>query len=824
MANIWVNASAGTGKTYFLIQTILDLLKNGTTPDRILCLTFTNAAAQEMQERLLTHPDPIIDDILKKPFVKIQTIHGFCQSVLSKVYGYELLCDDELDDMIMGCLKRCHLPFNDVFHLSTFLSNSKIQSLIKKCIHFNLNPHFFTHKNIDHSLASLTDKVFTKDGRIRKKITTHDPSAVIDYYYQKVENDLFDINDSFSKILVEVQKEYKKQKQGRCLVDYADVLIEMVKLLKNPTILHQLGSQIDHIIVDESQDTSPTQWDIILNLCSDIILPFSHKSICIVGDKKQSIYSFQGADRHYFEKIEKQIPRMCDDTPLTIKELHTSFRSTKDILSTVDTIFKTNHHAKRDDLGSFSYIVDDDVVICAAMLVKKLYANGHRDILILCRNRTPFMDPLDQILRDQLIPVSSSDRICLKEHLFVQDVLSFFKFMTNPQDDYNTLCLLKSPFFNLSNQDLENLSLKRLKNNGALCDVLPPNLKNNLDGMLLSAQNKNIVDIFLKIIDDTNYPIVGIEHVLDAMMTMMIDFQKDYPSHIKLFIDHIMSDKKIYDLLCLSSPVRLMTIHGSKGLEATTVIILDDGMPPSLSKEDVLKLDFDCILKPNAMMDIPKTLHLKENFLGNAYDEHRCLLYVAMTRARDHLYVIAPKECKEQSFGWHWKKLKESVSFPSIKLGETDKIQNIAIPPLWVQKQTPLSLASSHYSLEQKIGLLVHEFLEKYDFLDEGTWTKMIPLPYPKNLMTNPLWQSFFKEGRSEVSIAFQGNQYRLDRLSICHAKKIIQIIEFKTFYIDSFHHVSQVKKYVSILKNLYPSYDVHPYLVSITEQRIHPL
>ncbi len=822
MVNTWVNASAGTGKTYFLIQTILDLLKKGISPDRILCLTFTNAAAQEMQERLLTHCDPIINDVLKKPCLKIHTIHGFSQSILSKMFGCELLCDDEQDNLILDCLRR-HQSLDALSKLSAFLSRSKIESLIQKCIHLTIDPDFFTYQKIDDSLDSLVDQVFTKDGRIRKKITTPHAPCVIDYYYQKVENELFHLNLYFSQLLGAVQKEYQKQKQARCLVDYSDVLIEMKKLLKNPTTLHQLGSHIDHIIVDESQDTSPTQWDIILSLCEDVILPFSHKSICIVGDKKQSIYSFQGADRYYFEKVEKKIPLMCHQKPLSIKEQHASFRSGKEVLWAVDTIFKTHHTLTRQDPGSFSFMIKDDVVMAAAQLIQTLYAKGHRDILVLCRHRTPFMEPLDQMLRGYAIPVSSSDRICLKEHLFIQDVLSFFKFLTDPRDDYNALCLLKSPFFNISDEDLKDLSMKRLEHHACLYDVIPSPIKDCLDNFLTTLQGQTIMDIFFKIIDDASYPLAGIEHVYDMIVSVIIDFQKNFPYHIKFFIDYIHQDKKIYDLLSLSSPVRLMTIHGSKGLEAQTVIILDDGMPPSLSKEDVLKFEDRCILKPNAMMDIEKTVTLKDNFLQQAYDEHRCLLYVAMTRARDHLYVMTTSKYKESSFGWYWKDFKESLDLPTVESPDDERDQETKIP-LWAQKHIERPVSCARYSLEQKIGLLVHEFLEKHHFEDEDTWAQMIPLPYPKKLMDNPLWQSFFKNGRSEVDIAFNTDQYRLDRLFICHSSQCIQIVEFKTFEIDLLHHVNQVKRYEFILKNLYPTYQIHSYLVSIIEQKIYPL
>ena len=305
-------------------------------------------------------------------------------------------------------------------------------------------------------------------------------------------------------------------------------------------MLYKLDPSIDHILLDEAQDTNPRQWEIVTQLTQEFFAgkgarETTHRSLFVVGDEKQSIYSFQGVRPETFSD---QLVRLSADVQLETVILNQSFRSARAILEAVDTVFSSeansaglgsksdvlHHFPHRSDWGSVevwdilpkadkpdfniwqsaveNYVppIQSPAIILAQKVAerikqwieqKKLITakDGVRpvhagDFLILVRMRDEFFSALVRALKNCAVPVSGADRLVLSRHIAVQDLIALGRVMITPQDDLSLASLLKSPLFNLTEDDLATLAIGR---------------KNHLWFALKTSQEKKFTDIFTKL-------------------------------------------------------------------------------------------------------------------------------------------------------------------------------------------------------------------------------------------------------------------------------------------------------------------------------------
>ncbi|MEK1887091.1 MAG: double-strand break repair helicase AddA [Phyllobacterium sp.] len=316
---------------------------------------------------------------------------------------------------------------------------------------------------------------------------------------------------------------YQQMKRARGLLDFDDLIVRTVNLLARqdagPWVQYKLDKGIDHILVDEAQDTSPNQWKVVRLLSEEFFAGRTarevRRTLFAVGDEKQSIYSFQGAVPEDFAAHGKATERNALQADLSFAKvnLNFSFRSAPDVLSAVDRVFgraeahrgfgrdhgATVHTAIRGgDPGEVEIWdmltpettpeVDDwrtpvdslraPPVRLAEQIAKTIelwMKNGEalpgqsrqleaRDIMVLVRKRDQFMHALSRELKRRHVPVAGADRLKLTDHIAIKDLMALGRFMLLPSDDLSLAALLKSPLFKLGDDQLFDLAHGRAEN------------------------------------------------------------------------------------------------------------------------------------------------------------------------------------------------------------------------------------------------------------------------------------------------------------------------------------------------------------------------
>jgi ATP-dependent helicase/nuclease subunit A len=316
---------------------------------------------------------------------------------------------------------------------------------------------------------------------------------------------------------------YEHLKNARGFLDFNDLIMRTVRLLSRrdagPWVQYKLDQGVDHILIDEAQDTSPPQWEVVRRLAEEFFAghgarPNVHRTVFAVGDEKQSIYSFQGADPEAFAESGHAFAGKVRAAEGSFEQVRLtwSFRSTGDVLAAVDRVFERDairkgltrdaeeidHKAIRFDapgyveiwppIGADTVEEPDDWTIpvdhASAPAVKVaenvartiqgwlqrgeiIEGTGKRlrpgDVMVLVRKRDRFVHALSRSLKSRNIPVAGADRLSLPGHIAVKDLIAIGRFVLQPHDDLSLAALLRSPIFGLSEEALFRLSWNRGK-------------------------------------------------------------------------------------------------------------------------------------------------------------------------------------------------------------------------------------------------------------------------------------------------------------------------------------------------------------------------
>jgi ATP-dependent helicase/nuclease subunit A len=330
-----------------------------------------------------------------------------------------------------------------------------------------------------------------------------------------------DRTSALMQVADEVMTLYANAKRLRGLLDFDDVISRTNRLLQRSTsawVLYKLEGGIDHLLVDEAQDTSPEQWSILTNLTEEFFSGTGvrniNRTVFAVGDEKQSIYSFQGAAPNAFATQKKLFQARAQNIQQQFHpvELQLSFRSTGDILSAVDATFSdagnfkglsgddpkpTVHETTRMEQAGLVEIwpceepdvseepdphaeVDRTPITAPAIKLAKRIATriaywlksgakfendktliGAGDIIILVRNRSVFFNAIIRALKSANVPVAGADRLKLNDHIAVMDLLAVAETALLPEDDLTLATVLKSPLIGLNDDDLIGLCALR---------------------------------------------------------------------------------------------------------------------------------------------------------------------------------------------------------------------------------------------------------------------------------------------------------------------------------------------------------------------------
>ncbi|MBG0810214.1 double-strand break repair helicase AddA [Methylosinus sp. H3A] len=516
---------------------------------------------------------------------------------------------------------------------------------------------------------------------------------------------------------------YERMKSNRGLFDFDDLIERTRRLFRSSSpswVLYKLDSRIDHILVDEAQDTSAAQWDILAALadefCAGAGATRRIRTFFAVGDEKQSIFSFQGAAPEKFDAMRRDFARRFRDAELGFEtvRLTRSFRSSPQVLGAVDIVFSVEenrrglaadrdepaplHEAWKTDVPGLVEIWEPEASAGAeapqdwrlpldyvneagpparlarkiARKVKALLApqNGESvedkgvmravrpgDVMILVRKRDAFFEGVIRALKAEGIPVAGADRLDLSGHIAVMDLVALGRVALLREDDLTLATLLKSPLLGFTDDDLIALAPKR---EGALIAALvaSPQAPHREAATLIEhwseeARSRAPFDFYSHILSagGGREKLVGrlgqeANDAIDEFLRLALSFEREQAQGLVGFLAGVeslqLSVKR--DMEAAGDAVRVMTVHASKGLEAKIVFLPDTCGGPSgrhdpkifrLGEEDGATL----VWSTTMAADPPAVASAREALREAAREEHRRLLYVALTRAEERLYV-----------------------------------------------------------------------------------------------------------------------------------------------------------------------------------------
>lgn len=967
-ASIWVAASAGSGKTKSLIDRILALLLHGVHPKKILCLTYTKAAAGEMSQRLSN----IIHDLyLQKLYasgvsrstinklyeqsvsnnewVSIQTIHSFCVSLLQQCYVESGLpanikiCDDQQKEQLLkqAIFYAINNPDNSddlriiatqIKNLSDIIDNDynldQIFDFVDNCsnlqktyeLEFNVpllkeseqeileslaikflgnayRKEFIRIAKILHNSSKQKDQnmaqkledqaqnitldicsiFLTKNGEIPKNICTQEVGEVakkkLDDWTRNAlsmkqeMSRLFIIKRStaFFKICKSIAQKFRELKLQNNYIDFHDAIKNAIDLLQNfAWVAYKIDNNIEHVLVDEAQDTNPDQWKVIKLITQEFFINAgSSKTIFIVGDEKQSIFSFQGADVKYFAKMHdyfKSAALACGQNFYDI-DLNKSYRTTGNILQYIDNVFCNifpgiKHDTARDKYSGefrvFELIENDQenlskrelctniVNIIANAVNNKLYIPSKQrsalpsDFLILLQSRQNLMMPLISALQQANIPTAPPDKVKINDELIIEDLIYLAKFALLPTNDLLCAQVLKSPFVGISEEELMRLCMSRGHENlFSFCSKQDKYTKHILQlKQYINRAHYLPYDFFSYVLQNFKLRTQLDIDIVDTFLDIALNFQNNESQNLQNFVNWCRENTMhmTCNIDATNSGVKIMTAHKSKGLQAPFVILADSHFVSNHAPKILQTSSGICIwntdnLAKNAFPE------LTEQYKQNRINESNRLLYVAMTRAEDFLYVLGIKQKQQNRDHWHNTIINNAKCIvekfepsPDMYRIQPENSPSISIPE-FCALPLPHVKECQKETIDIIFGNCVHELLsktaEEFEYMADDIVDKFdlpIILKQSAKEEAHSVMQRFshlFTEHVfSEFEVIYQHDLLRIDKMYI--DRDTIYIIDFKTGAktqnCDQQYH-EQLIRYRNAIGSIhqYTGYDIVP-------------
>ncbi|MDP4593946.1 MAG: double-strand break repair helicase AddA [Beijerinckiaceae bacterium] len=846
----WVRANAGSGKTHVLAQRVIRLLLAGTPPSKILCLTFTKAAAANMALRIFDTlaswtvldddalrqeianngaPVPEKLDLARQLFVrtvetpgglKVQTIHAFCERLLH-LFPFEAnvgarfeAIDEETQRTLLeeaqltvlhgdaddpdGQLARAlalvaaettaagfegllrtivgkgaalklasKLQANGLRRelgcrlglaagedrqtiagaileegileadLTTAIALLGASSVNDMKLAEKLRAAMAEDDSMERATAYANCFFNASDDKPSKTLGTKKIPEHVRNQLAHEQQRMIGLRDKLRAAVTldrtcalylladEVHGQYNRFKAVRGYLDFNDLIERAATLLNRSDagwILYKLDSGIDHILVDEAQDTSPVQWDILGQLSKEFFTgkgTSAHiRTFFAVGDEKQSIFSFQGAAPHEFGRQREDYCKLVEGADLRFAdvELKVSFRSSQTILACVDRVFALAsnragltiddtaapvHHARKAKLPGFVELTplvtrevapdpddwllpvdalreEEPAAIMARQVADKIGElvsrdNRHAvhdqngeprqltagDIMILVRKRGPFFDAVIKALKERHIPVAGADRLNIMHHIAIMDLVAAGQVALLPSDDLTLACVLKSPLIGLDDDDLIQLAPHR---SGSLFQALCASTETSHQAAAaqigrwqamalvqppfefyaaLLGAGRGRHKLLSRLGTEAN-------DAIDEFMRLALDSNAPGTATLAQFISRLtrtgLEIKR--DMEGAGDTVRVMTVHAAKGLEAKVIFLPDTcsapggGRPPDIVDTHGDDLHSELFVWRKSKKDDPEAIGPLLDIKAQAEaEEHRRLLYVAMTRAEERLYI-----------------------------------------------------------------------------------------------------------------------------------------------------------------------------------------
>jgi len=521
---------------------------------------------------------------------------------------------------------------------------------------------------------------------------------------------------------------YRAERNRRGLLDYDDLIEKALRLLseeQSAWVHYKLDLGIDHVLIDEAQDTSPKQWEIVKRLTAEFAAGKGARevtrSVFAVGDEKQSIFSFQGAEPAEFDRMKRYYGTAFAQAEMEFAEVRFqySFRSAPTVLDAVDTVFKrpeahagltevpgaTVHEAVRANapgtVDLWPMIEPDEKLAIEGWdapfdetqetsprirLARRIAKNiglwiGHvavgdgaarhtvraGEILVLVRQRGALFEAVISELKKANIPVAGADRLMLTEHIAVMDLIALADALLLPGDDLALACVLKSPLFGITEEQLFALAYGRkgtlraaLLEKATDLEFMEANAR--LERYAEWARHHSPFAFYARILGADKgrarlYARLGPEaaDALDEFLEHALLYERQEAPTLQGFAAWLRAgDTQVKrDMDIARDEVRVMTVHGAKGLEAPIVILADTTTPPKGPREPrMLNMPVANAAPgtPDRIVwggrkadDVEPVAAARAVAVGAAEDEYRRLLYVSMTRAADRLVVAGSR-------------------------------------------------------------------------------------------------------------------------------------------------------------------------------------
>ena len=965
----WLVANAGSGKTRVLTDRVARLLLKGVDPQNILCLTYTTAAASEMQNRLfkrlgewamldndalaaeleqLGEAGPFADDFLDRARtlfalaietpggLKIQTIHSFCAGLLRRFpleagvnpqfqemedRAAELLRAEVIDALVQGQEQgvladlmaefsgqsidslaasvlskqemfretRCWEDFAQRFDLGDIaatLFTGEEAALLARVV-----PVYLEGSKTDKALGAqlqairdfdlsaldlLADCFLTKTPprALKKSLATKATATalggdlmamqalaerVADAHQMQLREKLARRSYTLYRFAQVFLEAYQAAKQARGWLDFDDLILSTRRLLSDPKVadwvLYRLDGGIGHVLVDEAQDTSPAQWDVVRKLTQEFtsgqgVESDTERTLFVVGDKKQSIYSFQGADPDAFDDMQREFGGKIRATGAAFQDrsLAYSFRSATAILSLVDATFRDQdtagfgesaghvafHEAMpgRVDLWPVVPRAEADPASHWTDPVDRLSATHHTktlakqvadhiadmlahgnlpdrntadepyrlrriragDIMILVQRRSPLFHEIIRACKAHPanLPIAGADRLRVGAELAVRDLLALLSFLATADDSLSLATVLRSPLFGWSEKELFDLAHGRDETHlwqtlRSSADRFPEtmacleDLRRNTDFLRpydllerILTRHEGRAKLLARLGSEA-------QEGIDALLGQAIAYEQNaVPSLTGFLIWAQADDLEIKRQVASGADlIRVMTVHGAKGLEAPIVFLPDCGKRAVQVNDDVLDADGLPIWRPKRE-DMPEAAQaLVDHVKEKQTRERMRLLYVAMTRAEKWLIVGAAGDLdKEDDWyqrierGMHAVSAREhafetgtglrfEIGNWDLEIAEAETASQAPLPELEPWLKTPLAEAparndvlspsdlggakalSSETGLPEALatarGTYVHSLLEHLADLPDAHWGDRIAAIKPPSNLTEAL-------------------------------------------------------------------------------------
>ena len=578
---VLVIAGAGSGKTKVLTTRIAYLIENKkVNSENILAITFTNKAAKEMKDR--------VSNILKRDIrrMHISTFHSFGVEILRE-YGYLVNIDKNF----------------------TILDSDDSLKVIKIIIDdMNLNKTL-SPKHVKEVISSYKNKLVLPE-EAGKNTYTFEEKQIVDIY-----------------------EKYNKKLYNSNSVDFDDLLLIPYLILdKYNAVLEEFQEKYKYILIDEYQDTNDAQYFLVK------MLSVKYKNLFVVGDSDQSIYSFRGANYKNILNFTKDFPNA------KVIKLEQNYRSTNNILSIANNVIKNNIERSHKDLWSslgdgekvkFNQLnTEENEVNYVISEIKKISNQyDYDDIAIIYRTNAQSR-LFEQLFINNVIPFKLVGSFGFFNKKEIKDLIAYLKLIDNPKDDISFLRIVNYPTRGIGNKTIENLQRKANLSNLSLYEsieeddkklILFKNLieeiKDNYENISLKSlvericQKTNLLETIKK---DNDLESSIREENIKEFITYVDNYEKENNSSLREFLENLIlfSDRENNNEN-EEKKVNLMTVHAVKGLEFKVVFVV--GLEESL---------FPYQFSLENVQDI---------------EEERRLYYVAVTRAKEKLYLLSAK-------------------------------------------------------------------------------------------------------------------------------------------------------------------------------------